>query len=121
MDLAEDEEREFAPDLLNSTVYIISMSLQISTFAINYRGEPFMEGLRDNKPLLYSIMISGGAVLALAAGIFPDLSNMFEIVYFPPDYRIILVQVLIADMLFAYLVDRLCLILFGEGLRTKAT
>ncbi|KAI8427567.1 hypothetical protein MSG28_002072, partial [Choristoneura fumiferana] len=56
-----------------STVYIISMALQISTFAINYR------------PLLYSIVVSGGAVLALAAGILPDLSNMFEIVYFPPD------------------------------------
>ncbi|XP_073941459.1 endoplasmic reticulum transmembrane helix translocase [Choristoneura fumiferana] len=120
MDLAEDEEREFAPDLLNSTVYIISMALQISTFAINYRGQPFMEGLRDNKPLLYSIVVSGGAVLALAAGILPDLSNMFEIVYFPPDYRLILVQVLIADMVFAYLVDRACLWLFGEG-RSLAT
>ncbi|RVE53320.1 hypothetical protein evm_002153 [Chilo suppressalis] len=121
MDLAEDEEHEFAPDLLNSTVYIISMALQISTFAINYRGEPFMEGLRDNKPLLYSIVASGGAVLALAAGIFPDLSNMFEIVYFPPDYRVILVQVLIADMVFAYLADRVCLWLFGEGFARKAT
>ncbi|CAH2066263.1 unnamed protein product, partial [Iphiclides podalirius] len=115
MDLAEDEEREFAPDLLNSTVYIISMALQISTFAINYRGEPFMEGLRENKPLLYSIVVSGGAVLALAAGIFPELSNMFEIVYFPPDYRLIVVQVLVADMVFAYFADRVCLLLFGEG------
>ncbi|XP_068620911.1 endoplasmic reticulum transmembrane helix translocase [Battus philenor] len=121
MDLAEDEEREFAPDLLNSTVYIISMALQISTFAINYRGEPFMEGLRDNKPLLYSIVLSGGAVLALAAGLIPDLSNMFEIVYFPPDYRVILVQVLIADMVFAYLVDRICLWLFGEGRASRVT
>ncbi|CAG9784593.1 unnamed protein product [Diatraea saccharalis] len=121
MDLAEDEEHEFAPDLLNSTVYIISMALQISTFAINYRGEPFMEGLRDNKPLLYSVLASGGAVLALAAGLFPDLSNTFEIVYFPPDYRVILVQVLIADMVFAYLADRMCLFLFGEGRNRNVT
>ncbi|XP_026487368.2 endoplasmic reticulum transmembrane helix translocase [Vanessa tameamea] len=115
MDLSEDEERVFTPDLVNSTVYIISMALQISTFAINYRGEPFMEGLRDNKPLLYSILISGGVVFALATGVLPDLSNLFEIVYFPPDYRVILVQVLIADMVFAYLVDRICLWLFGDA------
>lgn len=53
------------------------------------QGEPFMEGLRDNKPLLYSILVSGGTVLALAAGIIPDLSTAFEIVYFPPDVSII--------------------------------
>lgn len=32
-----DLEAEFKPSLLNSTVYVISMSLQLSTFAINYR------------------------------------------------------------------------------------
>lgn len=56
-----------------------------------------MEGLRDNKPLLYSIVASGGAVLALATGIFPDLSNMFEIVYFPPDVSIFITFIYICS------------------------
>lgn len=32
-----DLESEFKPSLLNSTVYVISISLQVSTFAVNYK------------------------------------------------------------------------------------
>lgn len=32
-----DFKSEFKPSLLNSTVYIISISLQVATFAVNYK------------------------------------------------------------------------------------
>ncbi|XP_054281923.1 endoplasmic reticulum transmembrane helix translocase [Macrosteles quadrilineatus] len=110
-----EEEADFEPGILNSTVYIISMALQVSTFAINYRGHPFMESLSENKALLYSILVSAGSILALALGIVPDIANQFEIVDFPPDFRLILVSVLFADFFFSFLVDRIFLFLLGEG------
>lgn len=44
-----------------------------------------MESLKENKALLYSILGSGGVVLALALGLVPELSDQFEIIDFPPD------------------------------------
>ncbi|XP_047740835.1 endoplasmic reticulum transmembrane helix translocase [Hyalella azteca] len=110
-----DLEQSFEPSLLNSTVYIISMTLQISTFAINYRGRPFMESLRENKALLGSLLGTGGLVMALALGLIPAFAQQFEIVDFPPEFRVLLVQVLLADVSLSFLADRMCLFLFGEG------
>ncbi|XP_043596060.1 endoplasmic reticulum transmembrane helix translocase [Bombus pyrosoma] len=114
-----DEEELFEPNLLNSTVYIIAMAIQITTFAINYRGHPYMESLLQNKSLLYSLIGNATVILALACGFLPNLAAQFEIVDFPSDFRSLLVQVLIADFVLAYIVDRACLWLFGEGRHQK--
>lgn len=113
---AEEEEPEiFEPNILNSTVYIISLALQIATFAINYRGHPFMENLNENLGLLYSLGASSALVIVLATGVMPGLAYQFEIVEFPDDFKLVLVMILFADFFFSYLVDRICLWYFGEG------
>lgn len=78
-------DSEFKPSLVNSTVYIISLSLQVATFAINYKGHPFMESLSENKPLLYSIIFSASSVAALACRLSPEFSDQFQIVEFPQE------------------------------------
>ena len=51
-----------------------------------------MESLTENKPLLWSIVGSFLAVLALVTGLLPELSNQFAIVEFPLDVRLLLIQ-----------------------------
>ncbi len=129
-----DLEKEFEPNLLNSTVYMISMTLQLATFAINYRGHPFMESLKENKALMYSLSGTGTFIVLLALGWLPEVSEQFGIVDFPPDvsrisvlmdsipnsqftfqYRQMLLKVLAVDFFLSLILDRVCLLLFGEG------
>ena len=110
-----DLDKEFEPNYLNSTVYIISMALQVSTIAVNYRGHPFMESLKENRVLLYSLICTGSFILGLVMGLIPEINHDFGIVDFDPEYRNLLAAVLVGDFVLAFVVDRICLFVFGEG------
>jgi len=47
-----------------------------------------MESLMTNKPLLYSLLVSSSAVLALASGLLPDVMTQFQLVQFDTDVRV---------------------------------
>ncbi|XP_067943587.1 endoplasmic reticulum transmembrane helix translocase-like [Watersipora subatra] len=110
-----DLEKKFEPNLLNSTMYLISMSLQLSTVAVNYKGRPFMVGLQENKPLFYSLLTSGAAIAILASGLSPEFTEWFELVELPTNFRDVLVAVLAADFLGAYIADKICVFLFERS------
>ncbi|CEF67827.1 Cation-transporting P-type ATPase family and Cation-transporting P-type ATPase, subfamily V and P-type ATPase, A domain and HAD-like domain and P-type ATPase, cytoplasmic domain N-containing protein [Strongyloides ratti] len=108
-------ETKFKPSLLNSSVYLLGMTLQISTFIVNYRGRPFMESLIENKPLLYSIIAATSVVFTLASNAAPDMTNYFELVQFPDDFRNKLIIVLIANIGVCYIIDTILNFIFGDA------
>ncbi|CAD5228549.1 unnamed protein product [Bursaphelenchus xylophilus] len=107
-------EEEFKPNLLNSAVYIISMALQMCTFAINYRGRPFMESLIENRPLLYSVIGSLFAVFTLASNAIPEFSHKFEIVEMPEEFRNFMVMCVAGDLVLCYCIDRILNFAIGD-------
>ncbi|XP_035626691.1 manganese-transporting ATPase 13A1 [Oncorhynchus keta] len=110
-----DLYKEFEPSLINSTVYIMSMAMQMATFAINYKGHPFMESLRENKPLLWSIALSGLAIVGLLSGSSPEFNEQFALVDIPTEFKLVIAQVLVVDLVAALLVDRVLQFLLGKG------
>ncbi|XP_018428588.1 PREDICTED: manganese-transporting ATPase 13A1 [Nanorana parkeri] len=108
-----DLYKAFEPSLVNSTVYIMSMAMQMATFAINYKGHPFMESLRENKPLLWSIVISGMAILGLLSGTSPEFNEQFGLVDIPVEFKLVIAKVLLLDFFSAWAVDRILQYLLG--------
>ncbi|KAM3864301.1 LOW QUALITY PROTEIN: endoplasmic reticulum transmembrane helix translocase [Diretmus argenteus] len=110
-----DLYKEFEPSLINSTVYIMSMAMQMATFAINYKGHPFMESLSENRPLLWSIALSGLAIVGLLTGSSPEFNEQFALVDIPTEFKLVIAQVLVVDFVTALLVDRVLQFLLGRG------
>ncbi|KAN0022181.1 hypothetical protein ACTFIU_004352 [Dictyostelium citrinum] len=107
-----DPDSPFAPNLLNSAVFLMSNAMQVATFAVNYKGHPFMQSLSENKPLLYALSFVWGLGLLLATEIIPPLNTMLELVEFPDStFRLYMVGAIILDLVGAWFIEKVCSVL----------
>ena len=73
----------FNPNTLNTCTFLISVLATVNTFAVNYRGEPFVEPLRQNTMLWRSLLASYGMLLSCTFEVFPPLNDIFQLAEFP--------------------------------------
>ncbi|OZJ03060.1 hypothetical protein BZG36_03788 [Bifiguratus adelaidae] len=109
-----DLEGEFEPTLLNSAVYLVKLSMEVSTFAINYQGAPFRERLQDNKTLYYGIVSVGAIAFVAATEMFPEFNEGLKLVAFPEPFKQKLIWTMMLDFGLAYGIELVTKALFAD-------
>jgi cation-transporting ATPase 13A1 len=74
-----DLKAEYKPSLLNTSVYLLGLSQQVSTFVINFQGRPFREGIRENPPLYYGLAGVSAIAFAGATEFSPELNSWLQL------------------------------------------
>ena len=73
----------FNPNILNSTAFLLTCLVTVNTFAVNYRGRPFMRDLQENKLLYRSLQACYVTIAVCLFDIFPPLNDLLQLSAFP--------------------------------------
>merc|ERR1712070_338709 len=103
----------FKPGILNTVVFLVSSVQQVTVFVVNLQGPPFMTGLTQNSPPLYSLTATFILTFMFASETVPGLNRYFQLVPFPNDeFRDFVLFILMMDLMATFLLDRLMQFLF---------
>ncbi|KAJ7621138.1 hypothetical protein FB45DRAFT_798857 [Roridomyces roridus] len=109
-----DLEAKFEPNLLNTAIYLLGLSQQVSTFAINYQGRPFREGIRENKYLYYGLLGASAVAFSGATDFMPEMNRWLQIVEMDLGFKTRLTWSMIIDFAGCYVIEIVCKYLFAD-------
>ncbi|KAI0696646.1 endoplasmic reticulum Ca-transporting P-type ATPase [Cytidiella melzeri] len=109
-----DLEAKFEPNLLNTAIYLLSLSQQVSTFAINFQGRPFREGIRENSALFWGLVGASAVAFSGATDFVPELNRWLQIVEMQDLFKFKLTSVMTVDFVGCWLIEIACKYLFAD-------
>ncbi|KAI0946865.1 hypothetical protein AcW1_010201 [Taiwanofungus camphoratus] len=109
-----DLDAKFEPNLLNTAIYLLSLSQQVSTFAINYQGRPFREGIRENPALYWGLVGAGAVAFSGATDFVPELNRWLQIVEMETGFQFKLTATMIVDFVGCWFIEVVCKWLFAD-------
>ena len=109
-----DLEGEFAPSLLNSAIYLLQLIQQISTFAINYQGRPFREGIRENKSMYWGLVGVSAVAFSCSTEFVPEINERLRLVPFSTEFKVVMTGVMLVDYVGCLAVERVLKALYSD-------
>ncbi|KAI9669291.1 MAG: hypothetical protein M1831_000326 [Alyxoria varia] len=105
-DFDPDAKTEFEPSLLNSTIYLLQLIQQVSTFAVNYQGRPFRESIRENRGMFWGIVLVTGVAFSCATEFVPEINDKMKLVPLDPDFKVRLTAVMVLDFVGCWVIEK---------------
>lgn len=109
-----DLEGEFEPSLLNSAVYLLQLIQQISTFAINYQGRPFREGIRENRSMYWGLVLVSAVAFSCSTEFIPEINTKLRLVPFSTDFKLKMTGVMVLDYVGCWIVEKVLKAWFSD-------
>ncbi|KZP27754.1 hypothetical protein FIBSPDRAFT_780640 [Athelia psychrophila] len=109
-----DLEAKFEPSLLNTAIYLLGLSQQVSTFAINFQGRPFREGIRENPTLWWGLVAASAVAFSGATDFMPELNRWLQIVVMEDSFKFKLTAAMAIDFIGCWLVEITCKAVFAD-------
>ncbi|KAG6837013.1 hypothetical protein H0H93_016220 [Arthromyces matolae] len=109
-----DLEAKFEPSLLNTAIYLLSLSQQVSTFAINFQGRPFREGIRENSALWWGLVGASTVAFSGATDFMPELNRWLQIVEMKDSFKFRLTAIMVIDFAGCWIIEKVCKYLFAD-------
>lgn len=111
----------FNPNLMNTAMFIVSSEIDIMNVFVNYRGEPFMQSVKNNYGLLTGVGLGLTALFIICLDLHPLVNKLFQLVEFPSKiFRWKLILYLILDSIFTLLAEKVSLWIFGRKSQIEA-
>lgn len=82
-----EPDSDFHPNLVNTVSYMVSMMIQVATFAVNYMGHPFNQSIPENKPFLYALLSAVIFFTVITSDLFRNLNDWLRLVPMPRALR----------------------------------
>jgi len=98
----------FKPNLLNTMVWLVETSQQVSVLFVNYKGQPWMKGILENQALFLSLTLCTGLTWICASGVVPQLNEVLQLEIVPEHLRGTMIVVLFSSLGGTFFWDRMC-------------
>lgn len=108
-DFSLSPDGKFQPNVVNSSVFLLSAVMQINNFVINYRGHPYTQSITENVTLWRSVQVLYCVLLIVAGGQLEPLNDLLQMAPFPSsEFQGYLIAIVGSNFLLAYGVEQAC-------------